>query len=188
MSDTFRLPSLPGSVREAIDGVRPFDDQVLTDLRAHLKQTAQELSEDPSHAHFARVSRAALAILDPLLLSGTAGRQESIDAVLELTEFLGEGVRAHRTSTLEESFGELLRAVRERGTGSEPGSLHVNRRRLGEILMSLSLIHTADLRQALLMQRMSGKRVGEVLVEMGLVRHDEVESALQIQNRERRAG
>ena len=94
---------------------------------------------------------------------------------------------------LENEFGKLLEAVRTGArNGSEqaangepevePGLQVLNRRRLGEILVSLAMINRKDLEIALHMQKVTGRRVGETLVEMSLLTPAQLENALRTQD------
>jgi len=94
---------------------------------------------------------------------------------------------------LEEEFGKLLEAVRTgaraggdkafagEGSAASSGLQMVNKRRLGEILVSLAMINRDDLETALRMQKVTGRRVGETLLEMGLLTPAQLENALRTQ-------
>lgn len=92
---------------------------------------------------------------------------------------------------LENEFGKLLEAVRsgaragsEKAGGGDagPGLQMVNKRRLGEILVSLAMVNREDLETALRMQKVTGRRVGETLVEMGLLTAAQLDNALRSQD------
>ena len=93
---------------------------------------------------------------------------------------------------LENEFGKLLEAVRTgaragtekaiNGDGESPGLQMVNKRRLGEILVSLAMVNREDLETALRMQKVTGRRVGETLIEMGLLSPAQLDNALRSQD------
>lgn len=94
---------------------------------------------------------------------------------------------------LQSEFGKLLEAVREgaragsgqsqgNGQAAPPGLQTANKRRLGEILVSLAMINRDDLETALRMQQVTGRRVGETLIEMGLLTPEQLEGALRAQS------
>ena len=93
---------------------------------------------------------------------------------------------------LENEFGKLLEAVRtgaragseKAGSGGDaaPGLQMVNKRRLGEILVSLAMVNREDLETALRMQKVTGRRVGETLIEMGLLTPTQLDNALRSQD------
>lgn len=64
----------------------------------------------------------------------------------------------------------------------------VSNRKLGEILVQMSLLTTAQVEQALSHQRMTGCRLGEALIQMRLLPKATVESALRVQGARRHDG
>ena len=50
--------------------------------------------------------------------------------------------------------------------------------RLGELLVQQSLVTTAQLEEALVQQKQSGRKLGRVLVEMGLVTEESISTAI----------
>jgi hypothetical protein len=57
----------------------------------------------------------------------------------------------------------------------------IDGRRIGEILVTLSMLTQADVEKALKVQKVTGRRLGEALVQMRLLTPDMVEAALRIQ-------
>lgn len=57
----------------------------------------------------------------------------------------------------------------------------ISNRKLGEIMMQLSLLTPAQVEQALAHQRMTGCRLGEALIQMRVLSREAVESALRVQ-------
>lgn len=64
----------------------------------------------------------------------------------------------------------------------------VSNRKLGEILVQMSLLTTAQVEQALAHQRMTGCRLGEALVQMRVLPKATIESALRVQGARRQTG
>jgi type IV pilus assembly protein PilB len=54
----------------------------------------------------------------------------------------------------------------------------LTRKKLGEILVGMSVINPAQLTEALAKQKTAGKRIGEVLIDMGAAKEDDVAQAL----------
>jgi hypothetical protein len=59
----------------------------------------------------------------------------------------------------------------------------MDQRRLGEILVSLSMLTPEQVEQALKHQKSSNRRFGETLIELGYLNRNAVESALRFQRR-----
>ncbi len=67
-------------------------------------------------------------------------------------------------------------------TTKAPSLKLVSSRKLGEMLVQMSLLTPAQVEQALNHQRMSGCRFGEALVQMRILSKEAVESALRMQD------
>jgi hypothetical protein len=70
-------------------------------------------------------------------------------------------------------------------TSGGPSLRMVSNRKLGEILVQMSLLTSAQVEQALAHQRMTGCRLGEALIQMRLLPKATVESALRVQGARR---
>jgi hypothetical protein len=67
-------------------------------------------------------------------------------------------------------------------TSKTPSLKLVSNRKLGEMLMQMSLLTPSQVEQALNHQRMTGCRFGEALVQMRVLSKEAVESALRMQD------
>ncbi len=81
--------------------------------------------------------------------------------------------------------GEEEAAPTEEKAESEPslGLRLMDQRKLGEILVSLTMLTPDQLERALKHQKALGKRLGETLVELGYLNKASVDSALRMQRR-----
>ena len=57
--------------------------------------------------------------------------------------------------------------------------------RLGELLVSMTMLTPAQVEEAVLVQRATGQRLGEALLQMRLLTPDMLESALRVQKTKR---
>lgn len=122
-------------------------------------------------------------ILELLGRHGHIGGRQALDLILEIVEQVRTAVAGEGEDPGEEdgTGGEEAPQV-ELGCTSL-GLRLMDQRRLGEILVSLSMLTPEQVERALRHQKLSGRRFGETLVELGFLSEASVESALRIQNR-----
>jgi len=147
----------------------------LEDLRISLRGEGAELEDS--------LCGMAERILELLDRHGHIGGRQALDLILEIVEQVHTAVGGD----LGEEGSELPEPTEE-----EPGDALgrvtlglrlMDQRRLGEILVSLSMLSKDQVERALRHQRATGRRFGEVLVDLGYLSQAAVDSALRIQNR-----
>ena len=71
---------------------------------------------------------------------------------------------------------------------NEPAASELAGRPLGRILLKMGKVTSADVVEALTMQRSKGGMIGEVLVQLGRVSAEDVEAALAAQRGDEQGG
>lgn len=147
----------------------------LEDLRISLRGEGADLEDS--------LCGMAERILELLDRHGHIGGRQALDLILEIVE----QVRTAVGGDMGEEAGDLSEPTPEEEPDpigrSQLGLRLMDQRRLGEILVSLSMLSREQVELALRHQRASGRRFGEVLVDLGYLSQAAVESALRIQNR-----
>ena len=114
---------------------------------------------------------------------GVVGPREALELVHGLVTEVREGFgEAREDPGLQAELDALAPVTREIGLQLIDG------RKLGEILVSLSMLTPVDVERALKTQKMTGKRFGEALMDLGLLSREAIHSALNLQRKRRGSG
>ena len=156
----------------------------LEDLRISLRSEGADLEE--------ALCGLADRVLELVGRHGHIGGRQALDLILEIIEQVrtavgGEPDDADATAELdgEEEEDDPLAVLRG---GSTLGLRLIDQRRLGEILVSLSMLTQEQVERALRHQKVSGRRFGESLVELGFLSEAAVDTALRLQARRAAGG
>ncbi len=180
-------------------------------IRTQLVSIAGALSCAESHDYFAndRSAQHLGALKAQLDRDGFKDIARFAAVALQIAEMLQEGgeIRAEQALQLQRSLVEALAnslavelppgaaaapADAAAGGSAKPESLNrtqslrmVSNRKLGEILVQMSLLTSSQVEQALAHQRMTGCRLGDALIQLRLLPKTTVESALRVQGARR---
>jgi hypothetical protein len=147
----------------------------LEDLRISLRGEGAELEDS--------LCGLAERILEVLGRHGHIGGRQALDLILEIIEQIRTAVGGDPG----EDPGDLVDPMEEDPVDllgrTSLGLRLMDQRRLGEILISLSMLNQEQVERALRHQRISGRRFGETLVDLGYLSEAAVDSALRIQSR-----
>lgn len=120
-------------------------------------------------------------------ISGRQALSLVVEILGEVAEILGEQVEGEAASAeaqAGEDSGSGEQAPRPvPGEASRLGLRLMDNRKLGEILVSLSMLSQDQVERALKHQKASGRRFGETLIELGLINKAAIDSALRIQRK-----
>ncbi len=178
------IDPLPPALEDTLSRSTEADERVMWELHTHLRSLKGQLSEEGADC-FAPLCEVGLSLLDAVITRGQVKAGETLAAIRQILGYLQETLKpAEEEGQLEERFSHLLKAIRNgegQGQRVSSGLKLINRRRLGEILVSLSMLTSNELERALRMQQVTGRRIGETLLEMGVVSEDQIESALRLQ-------
>jgi hypothetical protein len=177
-------------------------------LRTQLVSLANEVKAADSSDYFAadRSAHQLSTLKTHLERDGFKDVSEQAGVALRLVELLqnNESIgpdQAHEllqmlVRSIATSLGVDLPAPAASGAGLKPSDSAprgpelrlTSSRKLGEILVQMSLLTPSQVEQALAHQRMTGCRLGEALVEMRILSKSTVESALRGQGLRRNSG
>jgi hypothetical protein len=154
----------------------------LEDLRISLRSEGADLEE--------ALCGLADRVLELVGRHGHIGGRQALDLILEIVEQVRTAVGgepeesddAAEPEALDEDPLAVLRG------GSTLGLRLIDQRRLGEILVSLSMLSQEQVERALRHQKVSGRRFGETLVELGFLSEAAVDTALRLQMRRAAGG
>jgi len=165
-----------------VPGCDPLDSSDLSQIARKLEDLRITLRGEGADLEDALCGLAE-RILEVLGRHGHIGGRQALDLILEIVE----QVRTAVGGDPGEEDVELLEALEEDERDllgrASLGLRLMDQRRLGEILVSLSMLTPDQVERALRHQKGSGRRFGETLVELGFLSEAAVESALRIQGR-----
>lgn len=119
---------------------------------------------------------------------GVVGPREAMGLVDAMLKDLRASFGAAPARDEGDDLQRQLEALTGRGGENGTGLQLVDGRKLGEILVSLSMLTPADVERAVQRQKTSGMRFGEALIDLGLISREAIRSALNIQRRRRGSG
>jgi hypothetical protein len=154
----------------------------LEDLRISLRSEGADLEE--------ALCGLADRVLELVGRHGHIGGRQALDLILEIVEQVRTAVGGEPdedVSAVPEALDEEDPLAVLRG-GSTLGLRLIDQRRLGEILVSLSMLTQEQVERALRHQKVSGRRFGETLVELGFLSEAAVDTALRLQMRRAAGG
>ena len=195
-ANTKRSLQLAKQLAEFIPGCNPLDTtdlcQVLREvgaLRGNLRADEAEVED-----YLCSVAERMVELIER---HGHIGGRQALSLVVEILTHIASSMGAElqaaasQASTQLESDGGSPHA----GTAAEPPSLAATRvglrlmdqRKLGEILVSLSMLTPDQVETAVRHQKSSGKRFGESLVELGYIKKAALDAALRMQSKQKGA-
>jgi hypothetical protein len=195
MPDPFQTGDEGGSLPKAealarfVPGCDPLNStdlahiaRQLEDLRISLRSEGADLEE--------ALCGLADRVLELVGRHGHIGGRQALDLILEIVEQVrtavgGEPEDADASADLDAVEEDPLAVLRG---GSTLGLRLIDQRRLGEILVSLSMLSQEQVERALRHQKVSGRRFGETLVELGFLSEAAVDTALRLQARRTTGG
>ncbi len=173
------LQSLLDGLSGSVSGYDPQGEVDTAELANHLGSLRTTLEKENA-PHLAEVSGLAIRLLDQLARNGLVGPKETMDVVSEIVGVVRGGLGMSRAETTQ-SAPEVSRG------GTAPLKL-IDGQRLGELLVTLSMLSSGDVERALELQKMTGMLLGEALVEQGVLTKESVQAALRLQSSRRRQG
>ena len=172
---------LPRTLAPLLDGLSrsiascdPEDSHETTALLRNLDALHRDLEHDQTR-HLASLAAVAHRLVDRLASHGLVGPRETLDIV-------GQSVAAVRSGLgLDEPAPEVVEQV------EKPAQLSLlDGKRIGELLVTLSMLTPEDVERALDKQKKTGMLLGEALVELKIVSRGAVDAALRLQSARRR--
>ncbi len=179
-------------------------------LRTQLVSVAGALGGVDAHDYFAndRTAQQLGVLKTNLERDGFKDVAQHASIALRIAEMLQEGeeITPEQALELQRSIIEAIASSlgvelppsaapapsTASGDAAKADSMHrtqalrmVSSRKLGEILVQMSLLTSSQVEQALAHQRMTGCRLGDALIQMRLLPKSTVESALRVQGARR---
>lgn len=147
----------------------------LEDLRISLRSEGADLEE--------ALCGLADRVLELVGRHGYIGGRQALDLILEIVEQVRTAVGGNPDDDLGTEPDALENEPLAALGRSNLGLRLIDQRRLGEILVSLSMLSQEQVERALRHQKVSGRRFGETLVELGFLSEAAVDTALRLQMR-----
>ena len=124
-------------------------------------------------------------------ISGRQALSLVVEILGQISAILTEQVEADPSEVVQPAMpAEAEKAARAEpenksvtGEASRLGLRLMDNRKLGEILVSLSMLKQNQVERALKHQKANGKRFGETLIELGFINKAAIDSALRIQRK-----
>jgi hypothetical protein len=168
------LDGLSGSLPEC----DPQNETDTTELLSRLGELRTTLSKE-SAPHLAEVSSLAILLMDHLSQSGLVGPKETMDVIDAIVALVRGALGLPR----DEAPAKAAPTLGPRST--VPSLKLIEGQRLGELLVTLSMLTSDDVERALELQKMTGMLLGEALVEQGVLTKESVQAALRLQTTRR---
>ena len=169
------LTSILNDLSKKVPACDPQDNYSTRNLKQKLGELQNTLEKEniPFAAAFSNV---AAQLVDELAVNGLVGPKETMrivnDIVVAVRSALGMVPDEAFAASSGESPGDALRLI--------------DGQRLGELLITLSMLSPDHVERALRLQRVNGMMLGEALVEQGVLTRESVQAALRLQNARRR--
>jgi hypothetical protein len=182
-------------VESLLASCNPFDAADTAAVALQLRELGGTFQEAKS-VHRAALCDLARALVEQISLHGVLGPRDAVElvrqAVARAKSDAGAAPPVEDISTrLEDPRGAVpdpTHLTPNPGPtlsveGANASLQLIDSRKLGEILVSLSMLTPTQVERALKMQRASGRRFGEALVELDLISKDALRSVLKLQKR-----
>ncbi len=195
---TKRSLKLAKEIAEFIPGCNPLDTtdlaQILREvgaLRGNLRADQAEVEDYlcslaerlvemiERHGHIA--GRQALSLVVEIVSQIAASMSSELQAAASDAASAAQGGASSARST---AAGEGPTAARALGD-TRVGLRLMDQRKLGEILVSLSMLNPEQVERTLKYQKSNGKRFGESLVELGYINKAALEASLRMQRKQK---
>ncbi len=169
------LTTLLNDLSRSIPACDPQDVSATRTLKQKLGELQNTLEKEnaPFAAEFSCV---AARLVDELAISGLVGPKETMAIV-------GDIVTSVR-GALGMSPDEV--ALTGGSAGTSEALRLIDGQRLGELLITLSMLSPEHVERALRLQKLNGLLLGEALVEQGVLTKDSIQAALRLQDARRR--
>lgn len=167
------LTSLLKDLSEGLASKDPQDVRAMHDLKRKFGDLRNTLERESS-ALLGEVAGIAVRLVEELGTSGLIGPKESMDVVADVLGIL--------RGALGVATEEPESAARTAPTAE---LRLIDGQRLGQLLVTLSMLTPDDVERALRLQKMNGLLLGEALVEQGVLTKESVQAALRLQRARR---
>ena len=177
---------------QAIPACNPLDTSDLGQLLRQIGQLRGSLREDTAEVedYLCGLAERLVAMIER---HGHISGRQALTLVVEVVGQVVEALSIHasdavgtdgRTGAHHGSAAKTGQGVQN--TATPPSTLGLrlmDHRKIGEILVSLSMLTQDQVERALKHQKANGKRLGETLVELNYITKSAIESALRIQRK-----
>ena len=167
-----------------------------TRLAQQLSTLRTQLEKDQI-GELAPMCDVAIRIAEVVSRDGQIGSKQALELIDSVLAHLCDTLSIERVHTQDVVAPAVSAPIDAAGApaalpseGPKVGAPHlkmITNRRLGEIMIQLSMLTPSQVEQALAHQRMTGCRFGEALIQMRMLPRDAVESALRMQGVRRAA-
>ena len=164
------LTSLLTSLGRAVPACDPQDVHATGQLKKKFGELQATLERE-GQPYMAEICGAAARLVEELSVNGLVGPKETMDAVARIV------------ASMRGSLGLASEEDKARGGA---GLRLIDGQRLGELLVTLSMLSPAHVERALELQKTSGMLLGEALVEQGVLTKESLQAALRLQEARRR--
>lgn len=171
-----RLAQLLERLAHAVPTCKPEDPQGMSALARDFEELQQALEREQGHA-LAGLAGVGACLVERLAADGLVGPLETMEVIGQALESVRQvlGLKEQPQDT------PAIAPAQRRA----PLAL-VDGRRIGELLVTLSMLKPSDVERALALQQQTGSLLGEALVELGIVGRSSVDAALRLQSSRRR--
>jgi hypothetical protein len=164
------LKSLLSSLGRTVPACDPQDVHATAELKKKFGELQATLERE-AQPHMAEICGAAARLVEELSVNGLVGPKETMDVVARIVASMR---------------GSLGVASDDDGAHGGAGLRLIDGQRLGELLVTLSMLSPDHVERALQLQKTSGMLLGEALVEQGVLTKESVQAALRLQEARRR--
>ena len=172
------LQSLLEELSGSLHSCDPQNETETADLVSRLGSLRTTLEKE-NVGHLAAVSSLAILLVDHLAHNGLVGPKETMDVVGEIVGVVrGELGLAPAEATEDDASVE--------DSSGTPSLKLIDGQRLGELLLTLSMLSSEDVERALVLQKMTGMLLGEALVEQGVLTKESIQAAIRLQTSRRK--
>lgn len=198
-SNTKRSLKLAKEIAEFIPGCNPMDTSDLCTILREVGALRGNLRADHAEVEDYLCSLAE-RLVELIERHGHIGGRQALSMVVEIVT----QVAGSMSSELQAAASDAAAAAEQSGprpdagaeAGAEAGSAPMlqstrvglrlmDQRKLGEILISLSMLNQEQVERTLKHQKSNGKRFGESLVELGYINKAALEASLRMQRKQK---
>lgn len=198
-ANTKRSLKLAKEIAEFIPGCNPLDTNDLCQILREVGALRGNLRADHAEVEDYLCSLAE-RLVELIERHGHIGGRQALSMVVEIVA----QIAASMSSELQAAASDAASAAQTPATASQPaatgevspprtlqdtrvGLRLMDQRKLGEILVSLSMLSQEQVERTLKFQKSNGKRFGESLVELGYINRAALEAALRMQRKQKDA-
>jgi hypothetical protein len=178
------LEILLAGLAETVDGCDPRDAASVARVVRRLGNLRTTL-ENGEARHLGEICGLAVKLLGHVSGTGSVGAEETMDVVEQIVAVVRSGLDLPRREPPAATLVAALEVPPRRKL--EPLRL-ADAHRLGDLLVTLSMLTAADVERALHQQKRTGQRLGQVLVDQGVLTPSSIDAALRLQSQRRRRG